>query len=144
MVDTAMRGVDAVEIGRTILVTKTVGESDVYGFAGITGDLSPNHVDEEYMKKTRYGHRIAHGVLVMGFMSTASTRLLETIPQYPCVSYGYDRVRFINGVMIGDTVTVEYVVKEKDDAKNQLRSQITVTNQRGEVVSVATHILQFV
>jgi acyl dehydratase len=59
------------------------------------------------------------------------------------VSYGYDRVRFIKGVLIGDTIRVEYVVKEKDPAKNQLRSQITVTNQRGEVVSAATHILQF-
>jgi len=60
-------------------VSKTVSESDVYLFAGITGDLSPNHTDEAYMRKTRYGRRIAHGALAVGFMSNASTKILEGI-----------------------------------------------------------------
>ena len=55
--DTAMA---ALTIGNTVSVRKTVGETDVYLFAGISGDFSPNHVDEEYMKATRYGRRIAH------------------------------------------------------------------------------------
>ena len=138
-----IQGIDSVEIGRTVRFSKTVGESDVYLFAGITGDLSPNHVNEEYMKGTPYGQRIAHGVLIMGYMSTASTKLLESIP-FPCVSYGYDRVRFVKPVFIGDTVTVEYRVADKVREKNQLLDEVTVTNQRGEVVAVATHILKFV
>lgn len=137
------QGIDSVEIGRTVRFSKTVGESDVYLFAGITGDLSPNHVNEEYMKGTPYGQRIAHGVLIMGYMSTASTKLLESIP-FPCVSYGYDRVRFVKPVFIGDTITVEYRVADKVREKNQLLDEVTVTNQRGEVVAVATHILKFV
>ena len=52
----------ALPIGRTVTVSKTVSESDVYLFAGITGDFSPNHTDEAYMRKTRYGRRIAVSV----------------------------------------------------------------------------------
>ena len=71
--------VDAFEscIGQTVSCAKTVGESDVYLFAGITGDLSPNHVDEAAMSKTAYGHRIAHGALLVGYMSRASTLICD-------------------------------------------------------------------
>ncbi len=137
------RGVDLVQIGKTVQVSKTVGESDVYLFAGITGDLHPNHVNEEYMKDTRYGRRIAHGALIVGYMSAASTKLLESMP-FPCVSYGYDRIRFVKPVFIGDTITVEYKIVEKQLEKDSTLAQVTVTNQHGEVVAAATHILRFV
>ena len=64
-------------IGDTVTFSKTVGESDVYMFAGLTGDLSPNHVDEQFMSHSMYGHRIAHGALLVGFMSNTSTRMIE-------------------------------------------------------------------
>jgi len=60
-----------VDVGDSVSFSKTVGESDVYLFAGITGDLAPNHVDEEYMKRSSYGARIAHGARLIGYMSTA-------------------------------------------------------------------------
>jgi acyl dehydratase len=83
-----------------ITFSKTVGESDVYLFAGITGDLAPVHVDQEFMKaNSPFGERIAHGVLVLGFTSTASTmlaaRLLATFGWRSMVSLGYDGIRFI-------------------------------------------------
>ncbi len=134
---------DSVEIGQVVRVSKTVGESDVYLFAGITGDLSPNHVNEEYMKGTPYGKRIAHGALMVGYMSAASTKLVENIP-HPIVSYGYDRIRFVRPCFIGDTITIEYKVAEKNPDRDQLISQVTVTNERGEVLTVATHIMKFV
>ncbi len=140
---TPLEALNSIEIGRTVRFSKTVGECDVYGFAGITGDFSPNHVDEEYMKGTPYGRRIAHGVLSIGYMSTASTKILEGIP-FPCVSYGYDHVRFVRPIFIGDTITVVYQVTEKVPEKAQLLSKVTVTNQKGEVVSAAIHILKFV
>ena len=68
------------EVGCSVSFSKTVGESDIYLFAGITGDLSPNHVDREFMRKTSYGRRIAHGSLLIGFMSTASTMILQKYP----------------------------------------------------------------
>jgi acyl dehydratase len=61
----------AVQVGASTTFTKTVSEADVYLYAGITGDFSPNHVDEVYMRAGRYGRRIAHGTLLMGFMSAA-------------------------------------------------------------------------
>ena len=62
-----------VETGHTASFTKTVSESDVYMFAGITGDFSPNHVNKAYMEKSSYGKLMAHGALLIGFMSTVST-----------------------------------------------------------------------
>ena len=127
--------------------TKTVGESDVYLFAGITGDLHPNHVDEAYMGATAYGHRIAHGALVIGFMSTASTLMTQRIavaPPHTLVSYGYDRIRFVKPVFIGDTLTVEYVVDRVDERAGKTFASVSITNQRHDVVCVATHILKVV
>ena len=129
-------------IGTTVTFTKTVGESDVYLFAGVSGDLGPNHVNEEYMRQTRFGRRIAHGVLIVAFMSTCSTKLIEQAGNTPMVSYGYDRIRFVRPVFIGDTVTVTYVVATVDDEKGEIRSDVTATNQDGDVVAVATHILR--
>ena len=129
-------------ISTTVTFTKTVGESDVYLFAGVSGDLGPNHVNEEYMRQTRFGRRIAHGVLIVAFMSTCSTKLIEQAANTPMVSYGYDRIRFVRPVFIGDTITVTYVVATGDDERGEIRSDVTATNQDGDVVAVATHILR--
>ena len=67
-----------VKPGDRVSFAKTVGESDVYLFAGITGDLAVNHVNEAYMAKSKYGRRIAHGVLLVGFMSTCSTMMIAS------------------------------------------------------------------
>jgi 3-hydroxybutyryl-CoA dehydratase len=129
-------------VGTSVTFSKTVGESDIYLFAGVSGDLGPNHVNEEYMRQTRFGRRIAHGVLIVAFMSTCSTKLIERAGNTPMVSYGYDRIRFVRPVFIGDTVTVTYVVAAVDDEKGEIRSDVTATNQDGDVVAVATHILR--
>jgi 3-hydroxybutyryl-CoA dehydratase len=133
----------ALTIGKTVAVRKTVGETDVYLFAGISGDFSPNHVDEEYMKGTRYGRRIAHGALMVAYMSQASTKMCFGLPG-TIVSYGYDRIRFPGAVFIGDTITVTYEIAERDEAARKTFATVTVTNQRGEVVAAATHILKVV
>ena len=129
-------GLRDVPIGASATFTKTVSESDVYAYAGISGDFSPNHVDEEYMKGGRYGTRIAHGTLLMGFMSAAAARLYLG----RTVSLGYDRVRFIKPVFFGDTVTTEYKVREIDSAKKRVYADVTLTNQRGETVAAAVNV----
>ncbi len=135
-------------IGCKVTFSKTVGESDIYLFAGITGDLSPNHVDREFMKRTAYGRRIAHGSLLIGYMSTASTMILQkypsSSPDMTPVSLGYDRVRFLKPVFINDTITVHYEIESVDKDKNRSLSKIEITNQHGELVAVATHILKWV
>jgi 3-hydroxybutyryl-CoA dehydratase len=134
---------EALPIGRKVSVRKTVSESDVYLFAGITGDLGPNHVDEEYMRGTRYGRRIAHGALAIGLMSNASTKILDGLPG-TIVSYGYDRVRFPAPLFIGDTVTVTYEIVDRDPAARKTFARVTCTTQTGAVVAAATHILKVV
>ena len=91
---------------------KTVGETDIVLFAGITGDFSDTHINDQYMKeRSNLGGRIAHGALLVGYMSTASTISIahiihqEGLTDFP-VSAGYDKLRFLKPVMLGDTVTV--------------------------------------
>ena len=131
------------EVGRRVTVSKTVGETDIYLFAGISGDFSPNHVDEEYMKGTRYGRRIAHGALMVAYMSQASTKMCQSLPG-TVVSYGYDKIRFPAPVFIGDTVTVTYEIASHDLPARKAFGRITVANQRGEVVAAGTHVLKWV
>ncbi|MBA2447600.1 MAG: hypothetical protein H0V51_06190, partial [Chloroflexi bacterium] len=71
------RTIADIPVGLKTRVSRTVSESDVYLFAGISGDLDPNHVDEEYCRKTSFGHRIAHGALILGYTSAASTQILH-------------------------------------------------------------------
>jgi acyl dehydratase len=135
---------DLIPIGTRVTFAKTIGESDIYLFAGITGDFSPNHVNAEYMKMTPYSGIIAHGVLVVGLMSTCSTKVLDyALSPRPAVSYGYDRIRFIKPVHVGDTVTVTYEIISADPHEARTTAQVTATNQIGDVVAVATHILKF-
>jgi acyl dehydratase len=137
------RTVDDIPIGLRTRLTKTVSESDVYLFAGITGDLDPNHVDEEYCRKTSLGHRVAHGALILGYTSAASTRILQDFDR-PMVSVGYDRIRFLKPVYFGDTITIDYEIARVEREKERVIASIEVKNQRDELVAVATHIMQLV
>ena len=137
-----------VKIGDAVEVAKTVGESDVYIYAGVTGDFSVNHMNEQFMERTSYGHRIAHGALLVGFMSTASTKMIDHVQgigdaETP-VSLGYDRVRFIGPVFFGDTITVQYTITAIDAERRRSTGDIKVINQKGETVAVAQHILKWV
>lgn len=134
------KGLDEVPIGATGTFTKTVSESDVYLYAGITGDLHPNHLNEEFMKGGRFGRRIAHGTLLMGFMSAASANLFLG----RTASIGYDRVRFVKPVFFGDTITTEYKVREVDHDKQRVYADVTCHNQNGETVAVAVNVRAYV
>lgn len=134
-------------IGLHASFRKTVSESDVYLFAGITGDFSPNHIDEEFMRKTQYGHRIAHGALLVGYMSRASTMIAESCKQftnsmYP-VSLGYDRIRFLKPVFINDTISVSYSISSCDRDRNRSLASVEMLKGEGEVVAAATHVMKW-
>ena len=135
-----------VKIGSKTTFSKTISESDVYLFAGITGDFSPNHINRQYMERSSYGRLMAHGALLVGFMSTVSTmaiaetREADEIP----VSVGYDRIRFLQPVFLGDTVTVTYKIIEIEHSRKRSYADIELINQNRELVAVAKHILQWV
>jgi len=137
-----------VKIGDRASFSKTIGESDIYLYAGLTGDFSPNHMNEAEMRKSAYGRRVAHGAMLIGFMSTTSTMVAERAgrdgtSETP-VSLGYDRIRFVAPVFIGDTITVEYKVASIDLAKRRALSDVTVVNDDGKTVAVGQHILKWV
>jgi 3-hydroxybutyryl-CoA dehydratase len=137
------QGIDDITVGLRTRVTKTVSESDVYLFAGITGDMDPNHVDEEYTRKTSLGHRVAHGALIVGYTSAASTRILQDFDR-PMVSVGYDRIRFLKPVYFGDTLTIDYEITGVERERERTTAKIEVKNQRDELVAILTHIMQLV
>ena len=136
-----------VKVGDTSTFSKTVGEYDVYGFAGITGDFSPNHTNKAYMEKSSYGRLQAHGALMVGYMSTASTYVIAhtraDADETP-VSLGYDRIRFLGPVFFGDTITVTYKISAVDTKTRRSTGDITIHNQDGLLVTVGTHILKWV
>jgi acyl dehydratase len=142
-------GLDSVKVGDTYRFAKTVGETDIVLFAGITGDFSDTHINDQYMKeRSNLGGRIAHGALLVGYMSTASTLSIahiihqEDLTDFP-VSAGYDKIRFLNPVLLGDTVTVTYIVTGVDKARGRSVASVEVVNQTGEIKAVAEHIMRW-
>jgi len=132
------------EVGDTVSYTKTISESDVYLFAGITGDFSQMHMNEEFMKTTPYKTRIVHGVLTFALGSTASTLIqTQARAEMPSVSYGYDRLRFTRPVYFGDTVTAVYTITEVNQESLKSYAKVEIYNQNKELCVVAQHTLKF-
>ena len=129
---------DRLAAGQSASFSKTVAESDVYLFAGITGDVNPAHIDEEYAKNTPFAGRIAHGMLSAGLISAViGTRLPG-----PGTIYLAQELRFIAPVRIGDTVTATVTVSSVDAEKNRAILETVCTNQRGErLVTGAARVL---
>jgi acyl dehydratase len=116
-------------------------------FAEASGDCHPLHLDTDYAARTPYGRRIAHGALLVGFMSTASTILSEEIERQvgrANVSLGYDKVRFLAPVFEGDTVTTVIRILSSDPDRLRVTCEEVCTNQTGETVAVAQHLMRFI
>jgi 3-hydroxybutyryl-CoA dehydratase len=110
--------------------TKTISESDIYLFAGLTGDLNPAHINEEYAGNTFFKTRIAHGILLAGFISAAIGMQLPG----PGTIYIRQELNFLAPVRIGDTITARVEVSELNKEKNRVILKTTCSNQNSEVV----------
>jgi 3-hydroxybutyryl-CoA dehydratase len=118
------------KIGDTAEFAKTVSESDIYLYAGITGDFNPAHINEDYAKNTFLKTRIAHGMLSAGFISTViGTKLPGTGSIYV-----KQDLRFLAPVRIGDTITARVEVIEIISEKKLVRLKTTCINQEGTQV----------
>ncbi len=122
--------IDELKVGQTARFSKTITETDIYLFAGVTGDLNPAHVDEEFAKKTFFKTRIAHGMLTASFIST----IIGTMLPGPGTIYLSQEVRFLAPVKIGDTITATAEVAEILTEKKRIRLKTYCTNQDGTVV----------
>jgi 3-hydroxybutyryl-CoA dehydratase len=122
------------------LFAKTISESDVYMFAGLTGDFYPVHIDAEYAATQPVGERIAHGSFVVGLMSATGGKWMQK-ESIDGLSYGYDNVRFVRPVRIGDTLTIAQAKATESDDGSRITCRVEARNQRDEVVCTARHII---
>ena len=121
----------SVKVGDKASFTKTVAAEDIVAFARVTGDDQPLHLDDAFAAKTRFGHRIAHGMLSAGYISAVlGTRLA---PKHVVV-YLSQQMRFRLPVSIGDTITAEAEVTSVDAEKRIVTVRTDCVNQRGEAV----------
>ena len=124
--------IDQLEMGQTASFSKTVSESDVYLFAGISGDFNPAHINQAYAEKTPFKNRIAHGMLCAGFIST----VLGCQMPGPGTIYVSQSLTFLAPVLIGDTITATAEVIEILGEKKRVRIKTVCTNQKGKEVLV--------
>lgn len=122
--------IEQIKVGDTAYFSKTVSESDVYLYAGITGDLNPAHINEAHAKNTFFKTRIAHGMLTAGFISNILGMQLPG----PGTIYMRQSLNFLAPVRFGDTITAKVEVVEVIAEKNRVRLKTTCTNQEGTVV----------
>jgi len=122
---------DELKIGEEASFSKTITETDVYLFAGISGDFNPVHVNEEYAKQTPFKTRIAHGALPESLIAPV---LGMKLPGLGTVAVEIT-CRFKSPTFFGDTITAKAMVAEKIEDKRWVRMALTWTNQRGETVA---------
>lgn len=122
--------IEELKLGDVAEFAKTVSESDIYLYAGVTGDFNPAHINETYAGKTFFKTRIAQGMLTAGFISA----ILGTQLPGPGTIYLRQELNFLAPVRIGDTITARVEVIEIISEKNRVRLKTTCTNQDGTQV----------
>lgn len=132
--------IDELYVGQTASSAKTISETDVYLFAGITGDFNPMHVNEEFARQTQFKGRIVHGMLSVGLLSGLMAMQLPG----PGSIYLGQEIKFLKPVRIGDTITSTATVIEIRREKNIVKLETVCTNQNGEIVitGIATTFIQ--
>jgi len=120
---------------------RTLGESHFLLFAGLTGDNHPIHYDEDYARRSRFGARVAHGLLVMAMSALGATALSHRL-EASMIAFVEQGCRFLKPVLLGDSVHAEFEVAglERKGDKGVLRLRTTLLNQRGEAVLDGHHV----
>ncbi|TAM99231.1 MAG: dehydratase [Chitinophagaceae bacterium] len=120
---------------------RTITETDIIIHAGQTGDFFPHHVDAEWCKKQPFKQRIAHGTLIFSIAVGMTANSINEVS----MTYGYERLRFLQPVFIGDTIKVTITIKDKKDHKKPgygiVRELIETFNQHDKLVMVCEHLL---
>jgi len=121
---------DDMNIGDAATFTKTITETDVILWVGLTGDLNPIHIDREYSKTTRFGDVIVPGVMVLGLISNTIT--MATFGNV----YANQSIKFLKPVYIGDTITATATIVEKIEAKHLVKLETKCVNQKDELIMI--------
>lgn len=142
-------GTAPLRVGDLISLARSISDVEVREFARLTGDFAANHIDGEAMRGSAFGERMVHGALLVGLMSAASTELLARKAGVrdlgTCVSAGFDRVRFLDPVRIGESLTVTYQIEEIDAACSRAIAKATIVNAvDGTIKAVAHNTLRWI
>lgn len=124
------RKITEINIGDKASFEKTITETDVYLYAGITGDLNPAHINQISAEKSMFKGRIAHGMLTAGLISAVLGMYLPG----PGTIYLGQELKFLAPVRFGDTIKAEVEVIEKNEERNRVKLKTTCTNQDGVIV----------
>jgi len=124
------KSIKELEVGEKAMFTKTVTETDVYNYAGVTGDFNPAHINESFAKNTMFEGRIAHGMIAAGFISAV---LGTKLPGPGCIYVSQD-LKFTAPVKYGDTITAKVTVDKKNVEKNRVELETVCTNQLDKTV----------
>ena len=136
------RSFDEYSVGEVRETTgRTITEADIVLHAEQTGDFYPHHMDEAWCRTQPFGRRIAHGTLVLSVAVGMTAGDVNPL----AMSYGYDRVRFVRPVFLGETITVRAVIEECRDHPRRADAGIvvegvTVMNQDGVTVLACQHL----
>jgi 3-hydroxybutyryl-CoA dehydratase len=132
---------DGIQLGETHRIEKTVSESDIYLYAGITGDFHPNHVNAVYAQQ-RLGRRVAHGALLPGFVSRCAVELIGN----RLASAGYAAqeftIKFIAPVFMNDTISVSVRVRELNEERRKIIMDAEIANQDGVLCAVGSKTIK--
>ena len=120
---------------------RTITETDIVIHAGQTGDFFPHHMDEEWCKTQPFKRRMAHGTLIFSVAVGLTAGLINEVS----MTYGYERLRFLRPVFIGDTIRTRVMIKELREHKRPgfglVTEALEVFNQLDELVLVCEHLL---
>jgi len=123
---------DELQVGQSASYAKTITETDVYLFAGISGDANPVHINDVYARESIFKGRVAHGILTASLISTVLGMYLPG----PGSIYAKQELKFLAPVHFNDTITATCTVKEKIEGRNRVIMECKVTNQDGADVIV--------
>ena len=126
--------IDQLKVGQTASFSKTITEYDVYTFAGVTGDLNPAHINEEFARQTQFHGRIAHGILSAGLISAVIGMQLPG----PGTIYLGQELSFRSPVHIGDTITATVTARSLNLERNRAELDTVCTNQDGIQVVIGS------
>ena len=120
---------ESLQVGDTFKTTRFISEEDVMTFAEITGDDNPIHVDAEYAENTRFGHKIVHGVLLLGLISKVLGR---DFPGHGSIAVSLS-CRFLRPVRVGSEVRIEVKIIEKLDKHKHVKGKTYVYNENNKI-----------
>ena len=116
---------ESLQVGDSFSTTRFISEEDVLAFAEVTGDDNPIHIDVDYAANTRFGHRIVHGVLLLGLISKVLGR---DFPGHGSIAVGIS-CRFLRPVRVGSEVRIEVKITEKLDKHKHVKGKTYVYNE---------------